>query len=381
MRRKETLVYGVLLSLTLGLAWSIHHAEEPEEEAGSVVFDPGAGVTSMSFENETSVATIEVEGSGDDLETWITAGKKEKIETEVEITDAPADDDDSAEPPSDDDDSAKESPPKAPEAESTQPTTKTEITYGDPILRQFPGNASATKLVESFSPLKALRQFEGLDEDALSQMGLDAPKGSLTIESAAGSVTFEIGEKSYGSSDTYVRVAGNNTVFLVSSKDLSPLRGAENRLVDRILLDAESAEIAHATVTIGGVQTGAKRLHQGRHDKKNSFWVPEDNPDDKDTVFGGFVEKVLQLRASSFPTDVDAPAEQSVSGVFAMVFGGESSPLGTIELGRTVDDDKSSEDELVYKYFARSNRTRNRWAQVSKANAGDLEDQLSQIIE
>lgn len=373
MKRKETLIYGVLLFITLAVAWSIHHAEEPEEESGSVVFDPGAGITSMSFENETSVATIEVQGTGDDLETWVIAGKKEKIETEVDL----ADDDDSADGSAGDDDSAA---PEA-EAETTQPATVTEITYGEPVLRQFPGNATAKKLVESFSPLEALRQFEGLDDDALSQMGLDTPKGSLTIEAASGSVTFEIGEKSYGSSDTYVRLVGNDAVFLVASKDLSPLRGAENRLVERVLLDADPADITQAAITVGGTQAGAKRLHQGRHDKRNSFWVPEDSPEEKDTVFGGFIEKVLELRASSFPTDADAPADDTVSGIFAMVFDGETAPLGTIELGRAVDDDKSSEDEIVYKYYARSVRTRNHWAQVSKANAGDLEDQLGQVIE
>jgi hypothetical protein len=365
MKRLETLSYGALLLVTLAAAWMVRNAEEPEEETGAVVFDPGpAGIKSMVWDDETSVATIEAQGKGDDLSTWVIAGKKEKIETEV-----PADDDDSAD--AGDDDSA----------ETTQPATRTKVTYGEPILRQFPGNATANKLVESFSPLKALRTFEALDADALAQMGLDEPKGSLRVETASGTTTFEIGEKSYGSSDTYVRVAGKNTVFLVASKDLSPLRGAENRMVERVLLDAEDADITEAAITVGGAPAGAPRVHQGRHDKNNSFWASKSTPEEKDSVFGGFIEKVLQLRASSYPTDAEAPAESDLESVFAMTFEGERGALGTIELGRTVDAERSAGPETVYAFYARSDRTRQRWAQVSPATGGDLADQLNQLIE
>jgi len=368
MKRTETLVFAILLVLTLGAAWMVRGAEDAEEETGAVVFDPGAGgIESMAWDDETSVATIEIQGKGDSLATWVTAGKKEKIETEIEAD--PAGDDDSAEG-ADDDDSA---------GETTQPAPEIEITYGEPTLRSFPGNATAKKLVESFSPLTALREFDKLDADALTQMGLDSPKGSLTVTASSGSVTFEIGEKSYGSSDTYVRVKGKGSVFLVASKDLSPLRGAENRLVERVLLDAETKDVADATLLVGGAPVGDKRVHQGRHDKNNSFWAPVGAPTEKDSVFGGFVDKVIGLRASSYPTDEDAPAE--VESVFAVAFGGESGALGTVELGREIDADKSSDEETVYAYFARSDRTRNRWASISRASGADLEDQLNQVVE
>ncbi|MCO4770412.1 MAG: DUF4340 domain-containing protein [Deltaproteobacteria bacterium] len=371
MKRSESLIYGVLLVLTLGAAWMVRNAEEPTDDSGAVVYDPGpSGIKSMAWEDETSVATIEVSGTDDDVTTWIVAGKKEKIETEVE----PAGDDDDSAGPKGDDDSA--------EAETTQPAKpEVVVTYGDAKLRRFPGNATAKKLVESFSPLEALREFDGLDADSLAQMGLDEPKGSFTIESTSGSVTFQIGEKAYGSSDTYVKLAGKDSVFLVASKDLSPLRGAENRLVERVLLTAEAADVASATVLVGGAPAGPKRLHQGRHDKANSFWAAEASPEDKDSVFGGFVDKVLGLRASSYPTDDEAPDEAALSPLFAVQFEGEAGSLGTVELGRMVDDAKSTEDEVAYAYFARSDRTRNRWAAVSKTNATDLEDQVSQVIE
>ena len=152
MKRIETWIYGVLLVATLGLAWSVRNAEEPEEKGKATVFEPGAGgINVMRWDGETAVATIEVSGKDDDLQTWVTAGKKEKIKTPV----AQSDDDDSG---GDDDDSGDDD---SADAEASQPAPEPEpevvVTYGEATLRSFPGNATAKKLIESFSPLTALR--------------------------------------------------------------------------------------------------------------------------------------------------------------------------------------------------------------------------------
>lgn len=103
MKRLEAWLYGALLVVTLAVAWGVKNAEEPEEETSSVVFDPGAaGLQSLQWEDERSVATIEVTGSGDDRSTWVVAGRKERI-VAGDDDDSAGDDDDSA---GDDDDSA-----------------------------------------------------------------------------------------------------------------------------------------------------------------------------------------------------------------------------------------------------------------------------------
>ncbi len=369
MKRLETWIYGVLLVATLGLAWSVRTAEEPEEQGAALVFDPGpGGITVMRWDGEEELATIEVSGKGDALQTWVTAGKKEKIKTPKPT---PGDDDDSG---SDDDDSAV--------AEASQPAVKPEmdVTWGDAVLRSFPGNETAKKLVESFSPLNALREFDKLDPEALEQMGLDVPKGSLVVEASSGTVTFEVGEKAYGSSDTYMRNPRTGRVYLVASKDLSPLRGAENRLVERKLQDVEEPEMTGVQLSVQGAAVGPERVHQGRHDKNNSFWSLPDSPEDQDTVFGGFLEKVLQLRASTYPSDAEKPEEGAVEEVFAVQFNGEAGPLGTLRLGRVKDDERSTDSEIVWKYMARTERTR-QWVVVSSATASELADQFLQVVQ
>lgn len=366
MKRLETWIYGILLVVTLGIAWGIQTGEEPEEKSDTVVFDPGAGgISVMRWSGEREVATIEVSGTGDDIATWVTAGKKAKIEVPKA-----GDDDDSAK--GDDDDSAV--------AEASQPAEPADVTYGEPVLRSFPGNKTATKLVESFSPLSALREFDSLDDEALEQMGLTEPKGSLVVEASSGTVTFDVGEKAYGSSDTYVRDTASKRVYLVSSKDLSPLRGAENRLVERKLFSFEEADLTEVQLSVQGAPVGSKRTHQGRHDKNNSFWALPDSPEDQDTVFGGFLDKVLQLRASTYPTKDDAPDAAAIEEIFAVQFTGEAGPLDTLQLGRLQDETRTTEDEIVWKYVARSDRTR-QWVIVSKATASDLADQFLSVVE
>ena len=366
MKRLETWIYGVLLVVTLGLAWGIRTGEDVVEKSDAVVFDPGAvGITVMKWAGEREVATIEVSGKGDDLATWVTAGKRARIETP-----AAGDDDDSAQ--GDDDDSG--------DAEASQPAPKTEVTYGEPVLRSFPGNATAQKLVESFSPLTALREFDSLDAAALEQMGLSDPKGSLEVEASSGTVRFDVGEKAYGSSDTYVRDSASGKVYLVASKDLSPLRGAENRLVERKLTTFEEGDVTEVQLSVQGAPAGPKRLHQGRHDKNNSFWSLAESPEDQDTVFGGFLDKVLQLRASTYPTADEAVDDATVEEVFGVEFSGEAGALDTLRLGRVKDTERSTDDEIVWKYVAQTQRTR-QWVIVSKATASDLADQFLQVVE
>ncbi len=378
MKRIETWIYGVLLVVTLGLAWGVRNAEEPQEKGKTTVFDPGAGgISVMRWDGEAAVATIEVSGKDDDLQTWVTAGKKEKIKTPV-----PSDDDDSG---SDDDDSGSDDDDSAvAEASQPAPAPKLEpevvVTYGEPTVRSFPGNATAKKLIESFSPLTALREFDNLDAEALAQMGLDDPKGSLVVEASSGTVTFEVGEKAYGSSDTYVRDPASNRVYLVASKDLSPLRGAENRLVERKLNSFELADVAKVQLSVQGAPVGSERVHQGRHDKNNSFWSLPETPEQQDTVFGGFLDKVLQLRASNYPTEDEKPDDAAVDEVFGVTFSGEAGSLGTLRLGRVKDAERSEGDKVVWTHVARTERSR-QWVAVSGATAADLADQFLQVVE
>ena len=108
---------------------------------------------------------------------------------------------------------------------------------------------------------------------------------------------------------------------------------------------------------------------------------PDDDPYlDQDTVFGGFLDKVLQLRASTYPSADEAVDDATVEEVFGVEFSGESGALDTLRLARVKDTERSTDEEIVWKYVAQTQRTR-QWVIVSKATASDLADQFLQVVE
>ena len=150
-------------------------------------------------------------------------------------------------------------------------------------------------------------------------------------------------------------------------------------MVERDLLGVDLATVASAEVLVGGQPLGERRIHSGRHDKENSFWALPGSPEARDTVFGGFLEKVLQLRASTYPSDAEAPATGATDEVLTLVLHGDQGELARMTVARSRDLAQSKDGELVWSYFARSTRTRERWAAVSKTAAGEIADQLGQL--
>jgi hypothetical protein len=368
VKSADHLVYGALLLGTLAIAYGTWKGEEPEEKSSVVVFQPSGGLKTLDWDGERNAAKIEITGEGDDVETWVVAGRKEKVEGPV-LPPPTGDDDSAGDDDSGDDDSAEEEPTPPPKDE-----------YGEPVFKSFPGNAQARKLAASLSPLKALRRFDGLDDDALEQMGLKDPNGTLTITDRAGkSASFQVGSKAYGSNDTYLRVVGKNTVYLVSSKVLGPLRGAETRLMERDIFGFDEDEATKATVGTG--VASAEFLHQGRHDKANAFWARPDDLETRDTPAQGFVEKLFQLRATSYPTEDEKPSEADLETVFTVQIEREDADDGTLSLARAVDEVRSKDDETVWIWWARTHRTRDQWVKVSRSTAGDLAEQVIGLLE
>lgn len=360
MKPVETWAYALLLLVAVGLSWSSWTGEEVEEKKSAVVFDPGPSVTALTWDGEKNVARIAIEGADEDRAVWVEAGRRPRIEPEAPEP-AASDDDDSAQP-------------------AAEPTPKPEPTYGEAEIKSFPGNDQAIKLVDAFLPLKALREFGAVDAPTAEGMGLDSPSATLEVTGPSGTVKLDIGDKAYGSSDTYVRDAASGTVYLVSSKVIGPLRGAESRLMERDLHPFEPVEVAAATLTTAsGAETTA--LHQGRHDEDNAYWADPAEPEAVDTARDAVLDKVFQLRATSYPIASEAVADADVEIVARVSFADEAGKaLGVLTVGRTLDAARSKPDEPVYEWYARSDRTRGQWVGVSRSTARELTDQLDSLL-
>ncbi len=379
MKGAELGVYATLLILTAGLALHAWKGEEPASKEGVVLFDAGAaGLETVTWDGKRNVATLEIEGKGDDAAVWITAGRKERLKVEPpELPTPPAaagDDDDSAA------DGAADGSADGAAVEEVEvgPETPAEPEYGEAKTSSFPGSKQATTLVGRLSPLTALRQFDGLTDEDLDGMGLASPEGSITLAGGSKTLTLEIGGKAYGGSDTYVREPGSSTAYLLSSKDLGPLRSASSSLRDRDLLGFEPTDAAAAKIAApGGAPVDA--AHAGRHDKDNSFWTAPGG-EERDAVLDGFMKAALAIKASTYLSDEDRPADADLEPVVALAFADERGrPLGKLELARRADEERSKEDDVVYEYFARSHRLRGQWAKVSRSAAEELGDALEGV--
>ena len=199
MKNLDLYIHGGLLIVALGLAYGAWKADPPEERREFSIFDPGPqGAREIKWEDERTVATMTITGEGDMLETWIVHGrrrllpKKEEPMPKVEPKEVPPSRSDAgqasgtpdggtAADAAATDTAAVASKPDAPAKEEVKPETPAsapdavaEITekYGDPELRAFPGSKAAKELAEGLRPLKALRQFDDLEADALEAMGI-----------------------------------------------------------------------------------------------------------------------------------------------------------------------------------------------------------------
>jgi hypothetical protein len=371
MRGGELSIYAVLLLITGGLAFSAWKGEATVSKESVVVFDAGSGgLTQVVWEATRNVATLEITGKGDDASVWITAGRKKRLPAEEPATPTPAaaDDDDD-----DDDDSAG-----AVETVEVEPTTPAEPRYGEAELTSFPGSSQAVRLVERLGNLLALRQFDGLTPNELAGMGLDSPQGNLSLTSAGRSLTLEIGSKAYGSSDTYAREPGSTTAYLLSSKDLGSLRSASSSLRDRDLLGFEPTDAVAARIE-SPAGAPVPTVHEGRHDKNNSYWTAPE-AEERDAVLDGFMKSVFQVKASSYLKTDDMPGPDELEAIVSVSFAGEKGDLGLLELARRLDEERSKEDDPVYQYFARSHRLRGSWAKVSRTTAEEVADALEGVL-
>jgi len=356
----EPVIYAILLLISLGLSWNAWKGESTgANDANSspiVLFDPGnEGLAELHWHGEKAVTSVLFESKGKKLRSWVSAGKRIKVEGPVTPADTAGDDD---------------------SAEDEEPATPAPPVYGEPELRSFPGGKQVTELADRFSPLVALRRFDSINEETLAEMGLDETTSSLSATSISGkSLDLAIGSKAYGSSDTYAR-DNDGTVYLLSSKVLGALRSAESRLMERNILGFEAIEVSEVSLkSPGGLERSLR--HEGMHDEANAYWADPKSPDEHE-VEDSFMKKLFQLRATAFPKDTERLQDADVEGVVRASFPGDETPY--LELGRVQDSKRSKEGEPAYNWHARTHLTRNIWVKVSRNSATELSDNLDKVL-
>lgn len=230
-----------------------------------------------------------------------------------------------------------------------------------PSSNRFPGGDAATKLVEQFAPLRAVRALGKLDAKQRAELELDDPKLELSVETTRRTHKLKVGGTSFGSQDYYVEDEGGRA-WLVKAGSVRPLLNGEG-LMERALHELDDKEIA--TVTIRAGDREAVYEQQQRHDPKGRYWAKPDSKDTHETQLATWLGKTRRLPVLRYPESVPSTVVPAVSLVYRDDGGRELARLEVAANGG---------QPLV-----RTERTR-QWAESDKVRVDELLGEVDAIL-
>lgn len=238
--------------------------------------------------------------------------------------------------------------------------------------RYFVGSEKTDSLVKNFAPFDALRSLgAGHDDKALKDMKLAPPQRSMAIGLKGQEQAFDLGGRTYGSRDHYVRQAGSEEVFIVKNKLLADLEFPEGRFMQRKLRTVGLEDVAYVTISAGGKL--AKVLQKNRLSRKDAFWASEAEPDARSETLENYLDKLDKLTVSSFGTD-SSPVETG-EPIFEVTWYDDSdNVLEHLTVSKKAEEGKASE------YAGKSGVTHVP-ARLSRSIAEQLERDLSVVFD
>jgi hypothetical protein len=214
------------------------------------------------------------------------------------------------------------------------------------------GNESASRLVERFTPFRAVRALGTLDAAKLKELGLDTSKKRLEVLARGQKRRFVIVPAPPGGSDPYIRDEADGRVYIVTRYILSDLQAAPTNLVERRLHAFRLEEIDHVVLQAAGKRRdyAASRFE----DMPGIRLAPVETPDAPDQTAKNWHDRIWNL----FPGEVMGQGEvpdggQPVLSVKLEYFA-RGRPLGWVELAKTAPPKVSSDAPLITIAYARS---------------------------
>jgi hypothetical protein len=253
---KTTAVYGIVLALSLGTAWHRWTAEPDAISGDDILVSQGDAdkIELMQWTSEEQEVLVEARSDSEGAYLWVRYTDKKKEEEET---------------------------------------------------KEFKAGEAGDKLLASFSPLAAIRSFEGLDEKKIEDIGLKEPSASFVLKRKGRERIFEIGNEAYGTRDLYVRDKASGEVFLIDDEKFRTLKYARTRLPDRRLWSMESGKISGLSLQSG--EQSRSFSHQNWQDAQNAKWIIEGDEEADSTQLTTWIGKALKLKGSSYS---DLPDER-----------------------------------------------------------------------
>ncbi len=355
MRYTQVFVYAGLLLVALIAAYLTWTHEPPggKGDVGVIAANPEQLQAVVYQEEEQRVTVSRREGGDDGIcwgDTWKLKNAPKKPEPKPPIPEAleTDGDDDSADPAS---------------AEPVEPAEPEKIED----VRSFRGNETCDKILARFAPMKAVREFEALSDEKIAEMELTEPTSSLAVTTVRGERVFDVGGRSYGTNDYYLRDRATGTVYLVESRLVADIKGGSTRLMERSIHDFKKEDVERAAILAGDSQ--GTFVPQNRDDSKSAFWASSDDTSRAHDAADTWLDRLLRLRALSY--FVEPPA--GLAPMARVEFADLDGSLGWMEYGTALDD----EGKPIH--VVRSSNTV-AWVEVSDTTGADVLEGLGEVF-
>jgi hypothetical protein len=255
-------------------------------------------------------------------------------------------------------DAGAPAPAHPPIPESTEPKRFISLTKG-------------AELAESLASLKASRVLGKLTPERIPEFGFDkTDQGELKVVVAGKEHSLQLGDKTPGGSDRYVRDTATGEAYVISGMIANDLTSADNRLIERDFHDFGDDRVAKVTIKTA---TGSRDVV--RHAVEKDFWAKPDSPDTKDETVSNWMTKVDRLRVTTYVEPLDPAPKPEDQVVTLEYYNDHGRKLGFLELVRRPSKDGKEKPD----YVARSERTR--WhATVLKSTAEQIEQDLATVL-
>lgn len=236
------------------------------------------------------------------------------------------------------------------------------VETSEEIVTRFKGGEDATKLIEKWAPVMAMREL-GRAEDKIESFGLKGATSTVMVTGVGKTWTLELGGDTYGLKDRYVRDQGTGLVYVVDDQAIKPFT-SKTKLRDTAIFSAKKTEIESVKVGRGAATVTWEQ--KNIVDTAAAFWARQGGSGDKDETFSNWLDKLLKLRSQEY---VQAEEPADLVPVMDLVIKPVDHPAESLQLLRSGDD-----------WYARGSWVRG-LVKLNKTATADVESEVDDVIE
>ena len=265
-------------------------------------------------------------------------------------------------------------PPSNPHAPKDETAAEPEPTT---VTTTFKANEKlAEDILAKLAPFEAYRLIGKVPDENQDEYGFADDEKKLEIATKDRTYTFEIGKKSYGSRNRFVK-ADDGRVLLVDDSMFETMEKANLRMFERKLVAFNEDDVSHAVIK---TQTGDKRMAHTIRDKQGKLaWSDASEDAQVNTTYQSWMDKISRLRLMNFADENQEQELALVEPFLTVTYETNGNILDTVAFkklsAKAVGDTKSPTEYWVKSDYLGTH------ASLSENRVGPIEADAAMVIE